>query len=106
MILFIPPLETTEVAHLLFVELQSGFRIVINRFKEELPPHLRGKSQRDKEIYALQVAFRENKDFLKNRKFRLFLTSIPLFLYLLNASPDQLDFLKNFSFTLAFGKKE
>ena len=105
LILFVDT-SKSEVAHLLFLELESGFRIIINRFREEFPPHLREKSQRDKEIYALQVAIRENKDFLKNRKFRLFLTSIPLFLYLLNANPDQLDFLKPFSFTLAFGRKE
>ena len=105
LILFVDTSES-EIAHLLFVELRSGFRIIVNTFREEIPPHLREKSVREKEIHALQVAFRENKDFLKNRKFRLFVTSIPLFLHLLTASPDQLDFMKPFTFTLAFGKKD
>ena len=97
--------KETHVGHLLFVEFKSGFRIVIKKFKEELPPHLRTKSIREKEIHALHVAIRENEDFLKERKFRLLLTSVPLFLYLVNASADQLEFLKPFSFSLAFGRR-
>ena len=97
--------KETHVGHLLFVEFKSGFRIVIKKFKEDLPPHLRTKSIREKEIHALHVAIRENEDFLKERKFRLLLTSVPLFLYLVNASADQLEFLKPFSFSLAFGRR-
>ena len=97
--------KETHVGHLLFVEFKSGFRIVIKKFKEELPPHLRTKSIREKEIHALHVAIRENEDFLKERKFRLLLTSVPLFLYLVNANADQLEFLKPFSFSLAFGRR-
>ena len=97
--------KETHVGHLLFVEFKSGFRIVIKKFKEDLPPHLRTKSIREKEIHALHVAIRENEDFLKERKFRLLLTSVPLFLYLVNANADQLEFLKPFSFSLAFGRR-
>ena len=97
--------KETHVSHLLFVEFKSGFRIVIKKFKEDLPPHLRTKSIREKEIHALHVAIRENEDFLKERKFRLLLTSVPLFLYLVNANADQLEFLKPFSFSLAFGRR-
>ena len=97
--------KETHVGHLLFVEFKSGFRIVIKKFKEELPPHLRTKSIREKEIHALHIAIRKNEDFLKERKFRLLLTSVPLFLYLVNADADQLEFLKPFSFSLAFGRR-
>ena len=69
--------KETHVGHLLFVEFKSGFRIVIKKFKEELPPHLRTKSIREKEIHALHVAIRENEDFLKDRRFRLLLISVP-----------------------------
>ena len=104
-LILLPDVKGTQVGHLLYVQMQTGFRIIVNRFKEDLPPHLLGKGQREKDIHALKVALRENKEFLKDRKFRLLLTSIPVFLFLLNASPDQLEFLEDFSFSLAFANK-
>ena len=94
-----------QVGHVLYLQMQSGFRIIINRFREDLPKNLLEKSQRDKDIHAIKVALRENKEFLENRKFRLLVTSIPVFLFLLNTSPDQLEFLQDFSFSLAFANK-
>ena len=105
-LILMPDATETEAGHLLFVELRSGFRIIVNKFKEKLPPSLLDKSPREKELHALQVAILKNKDFLEDRKFRLCLTSVPLFLYLLNANPDQLKFLEPFNFALAFAKKK
>ena len=105
-LILMPDATETEAGHLLFVELRSGFRIIVNKFKEKLPPSLLDKSPREKELHALQVAILKNKDFLEDRKFRLCLTSVPLFLYLLNANPDQLKFLEPFNFALAFANKK
>ena len=105
-LILMPDATETEAGHLLFVELRSGFRIIVNKFKEKLPPSLLDKSPREKELHALQVAVLKNKDFLEDRKFRLCLTSVPLFLYLLNANPDQLKFLEPFNFALAFANKK
>ena len=105
-LILMPDATETEAGHLLFVELQNGFRIIVNKFKEKLPPSLLDKSPREKELHALQVAILKNKDFLEDRKFRLCLTSVPLFLYLLNANPDQLKFLEPFNFALAFANKK
>ena len=106
LILFVDANEK-KLAHLLFVTLtKSGFHIVINHTTRDLPLALRrSKDFRQKERHSLQIAIEENKDFLKDRPFKLLLTSIPLFLHLLNS--DRNGFLKGLSFTLAYvGKDE
>ena len=104
-LILLPDVRGTQAGHVLYVQMESGFRIVINTVKEELPPHLLKKGQREKDLYALKAALRENKEFLKDRRFRLLVTSVPVFLFLLNASSEELEFLEDFSFSLAFANK-
>ena len=107
LILFVTANES-KLANVLFVELaRSKFHIVINHFTEDLPLALCRKSacQTQRELQSLKAAIRENKEFLKDRKFRLLLPSVPLFLHLLNANSG-LEFLDGLAFTLAFVGKE
>ena len=103
LILFVTANES-KLAHVLFVELtRSKFHIVINHFTEDLPLALRRKNacQTQRQLQSLKAAIRENKEFLKDQNFKLLLSSVPLFLHLLNAESG-LEFLDDFAFTLGF----